>query len=157
MLDMLRIGGCILFACTLLSVIRSFTVDGAFSAVLAGTMEVSTGASVLAQLSIPLRLKASLTIGAAAFGGLSLALQTMCCYPDLKLIPYLLRKLLYGALVFLVCYLIFPLFPVVSAAFASRQEVLQRSLSLSALILSSVLSLGFIGVLSLMTNPKRTD
>ncbi|MBR0356968.1 MAG: hypothetical protein IJH54_05775, partial [Clostridia bacterium] len=50
----------------------------------------------------------------------------------------------------LVCYLLFPLFPSVSAAFASRQQLMDRSLTLSALLLSSLLSVAFMGVLSLM-------
>ena len=157
MLDMLHIGGCILFICTLLLVIRQI-LPGPFSyAALAGSMETSTGASAIAALELPLRMKASLLIGAAAFGGLSLGLQTLCCYPDLKLAPYLCKKLLYGTLVSVVCYLIIPLFPGVVAAFANRQEVLSRSLSLSALILSSALSAAFIGVLSLMIGPRITN
>jgi len=123
--------------------------DGAYAA-LAGCMEVSIGTSVLSELTMPLRVKVSLMTGVAAFGGLSLALQTLCCYPKLPLIPYLARKLLLGMLVGLVCYLLFPLFPSVSAAFASRQQLMDRSLSLSALLLSSLLSVAFMGVLSLM-------
>ena len=162
MLDMLRIGGCILFACTLLSVMRPFLTSAAASAAAAGAMEISAGASAMAALALPLRVKVSLSIGTAAFGSLSLGrlslgLQTLCCFPGLKLIPYLLKKLLYGALVGAVCYALFPLFPGVAAAFASRQEVLQRSLSLSALILSSALSAAFIGVLSLMIGPRNTN
>lgn len=157
MLDMLRIGGCILFACTLLFVMRPLLTSAAVSAAVAGAMEISAGASAMAALALPLRVKVSLSIGAAAFGGLSLGLQTLCCFPGLKLIPYLLKKLLYGALVGAVCYALFPLFPGVAAAFASRQEVLQRSLSLSALILSSALSAAFIGVLSLMIGPRNTN
>ena len=157
MLDMLRIGGCILFACTMLFVMRPLLTSAAVSAAVAGAMEISAGASAMAALALPLRVKVSLSIGAAAFGGLSLGLQTLCCFPGLKLIPYLLKKLLYGALVGAVCYALFPLFPGVAAAFASRQEVLQRSLSLSALILSSALSAAFIGVLSLMIGPRNTN
>lgn len=157
MLDMLRIGGCILFTCTMLFVMRPLLTSAAVSAAVAGAMEISAGASAMAALALPLRVKVSLSIGAAAFGGLSLGLQTLCCFPGLKLIPYLLKKLLYGALVGAVCYALFPLFPGVAAAFASRQEVLQRSLSLSALILSSALSAAFIGVLSLMIGPRNTN
>ncbi len=157
MLDMLRIGGCILFACTLLFVMRPLLTSAAVSAAVAGAMEISAGASAMAALALPLRVKVSLSIGAAAFGGLSLGLQTLCCFPGLKVIPYLLKKLLYGALVGAVCYALFPLFPGVAAAFASRQEVLQRSLSLSALILSSALSAAFMGVLSLMIGPRNTN
>ena len=154
---MLRVGGCILLACTLLAVLRPIAVSMAAYAALAGLLEVSTGVAALAALALPLRVKASLMIGTAAFGGLSLALQTACCWPGLKLIPYLIQKLLFGALIGFACYLLFPLFPGVSAAFASRQEVLARSLSLSALLLSSLLSLGFMGVLSLMVSPKRAN
>ena len=136
---------------------RPLLTSAAVSAAVAGAMEISAGASAMAALSLPLRVKASLLIGAAAFGGLSLGLQTLCCFPGLKLIPYLLKKLLYGALVGLVCYALFPLFPGVAAAFASRQDVLQRGLSLSALILSSALSAAFIGVLSLMIGPRNTN
>ncbi len=118
-------------------------------------MEVSVGASALGALSLPLRLKTSLLIGASAFGGLSLALQTMCCYPGLQPIPYLLKKLLLGVLAGLSCYLLLPLFPSVSAVFASRQEALSRSLALTALLLSSALSLAFVGVLSLMICPRK--
>ena len=157
MLDMLRVGGCILLACTLLAILRPIAVSMAAYAALAGLLEVSTGVAALCELSLPLRVKASLMIGTAAFGGLSLALQTACCWPGLKLIPYLIQKLLFGALIGFTCYLLFPLFPGVSAAFASRQEVLARSLSLSALLLSSLLSLGFMGVLSLMVSPKRAN
>ena len=157
MLDILRVGGCILLACTLLAVLRPVAVSVEAYAALAGGLEVSTGVAALCELSLPLRVKASLMIGTAAFGGLSLALQTACCWPGLKLIPYLIQKLLFGALIGFTCYLLFPLFPGVSAAFASRQEVLARSLSLSALLLSSLLSLGFMGVLSLMVSPKRAN
>ena len=155
MLDMLRICGCIIFTCTLLSLTRPLlSSEGAYAA-LASCMEVSTGTAMVSGLSLPLRLKSSLLIGVSAFGGLSLALQTMCCYPELKLGPYLLKKLLLGALVGLICYLLFPLFPSVSAVFASRQQMLSRSLTLSALLLSSALSLAFIGVLSLMMDQRK--
>ncbi len=157
MLDMLRIGGCILFACTLLSVIRPFLPNAWASAALAGCMEVSAGASTIASLALPFRAKVSLLTGVAAFGGLSLGLQTLCCFPRLRLVPYLIKKLLYGALAGAVCYLLFPLFPGVAAAFASRQQVLQRSLSLSALLLSSALSAAFMGILSLMIGPRNTN
>lgn len=157
MLDMLRIGGCILFSCTLLFVIRQMLPGAYASAALAGSMEISTGASAIAELALPLRLKASLLMGTAAFGGLSLGLQTLCCYPGLELVPYLFKKLLYGALVGLVFYLVFPLFPGIAPAFASRQAVVQRSLSLSAMLLSSLLSAAFMGVLSLMISPKRRN
>lgn len=155
MLDMLRIGGCILFVCTLLSLVRSLVPDKGAYATLAGLMEVSVGTSALSALGLPLRLKTSLLIGFSAFGGLSLVLQTMCCYPGLKPVLYLLRKLLLGVLVGLTCYLLFPLFPSVSEVFASRQEALSRSLALSALLLSSALSLAFVGVLSLMVSSRK--
>ena len=157
MLDMLRIGGCILFTCTLLFVVQPLIPSATLSAALAGFMEISAGASAIAQLSLPLRTKVSLLIGTAAFGGLSLTLQTSCCCPKIRLLPYLLEKLLYGVLVGSVCYLLFPLFPAVSAAFAGRQAVLARSLSLSALVLSSALSAAFIGILSLMVAPGKTN
>ncbi len=155
MLDMLRVGGCILFACTLLYLAKPLVRGEAARAALAGCMEISIGASAIAGLSLPLRLKASLLAGTCAFGGMSLTLQTVCCYPELRLVPYLLRKLLLGVLAGLVCYFLFPLFPRVSTAFASRQAVLQRSLSLSALFLSSAFSLAFIEVLSLMMASEK--
>lgn len=155
MLDMLRIGGCILFICTLLSLVQPITPSERANAALAGLMEVSIGTTAISELSLPLRLKASLMMGAAAFGGLSLGLQTVCCYPELKLLPYLLKKLVFGGLVGLMSYLAFPLFPGVSTVFASRQEVLSRSLSISALLFSSILSVGFIAVLSLMMSSRH--
>ena len=155
MLDMLRIGGCILFTCSLLSLTGPLLPGAGARAALAGCMEVSAGASAISALSLPLRMKVSLLAGVAAFGGLSLALQTLCCCPGLKLIPYLGRKLLLGVMTGLLCYVLFPLFPSVSAAFASRQEVLTRSLSLSALLLSSALSAAFMGVLSLMFSKTK--
>ncbi len=155
MLDMLRIGGCILFTCTLLSLLRPLIPQERVFAALAACMEVTTGASAIAALSLPMRLKTSLLLGAALFGGLSFALQTLCCYPEVKLLPYLVRKLLLGLLAGSVCYLILPLFPTVTAAFASRQQVISRSLSLCALFLSCALSSAFIGVLSLMVSGKR--
>lgn len=155
MMDMLRVGGCILFACTLLSLVRNTMMSDTAYAALAGVLEVSTGTSVISQLPLPLRLKTSLLIGAAAFGGMSLALQTMCCYPGLRLLPYLIRKLLLCALSGLLCYLLFPLFPSVSNVFANRQEVLTRSLSLGSLFLSCALSIAFVGVLSLMMRPRN--
>ena len=155
MLDMLRIGGCVLFVCTLLSLMEPLFSGRAASAALAGLLEVSTGTAKISALSLPLRLKTSILIGVSAFGGLSLMLQTICCYPGLKPVLYLLKKLLLGALVGLICYLLFPLFPSVSAVFASRQEALSRSLVLTALLLSSALSLAFVGVLSLMICPRK--
>ena len=79
----------------------------------------------------------------------------MCFYQQLKLVPYLSRKLLLGVFIGLICYLLFPFFPTVSAVFADRQEALSRSLALSALLLSSTLSLAFVGVLSLMICPRK--
>ena len=155
MLDMLRIGGCIVFSCTLLSLIQPFAARESLFAVFSGLIEVSTGTSTIAALALPLRLKVSLLTSAAAFGGMSLALQTACCYPALKLGPYLLGKLALGVLSGAACYLLFPLFPSVSAAFASRQTVISRSLSLSALLLSSALSVAFVGVLGLMMSAKN--
>ena len=155
MLDMLRIGGCILFSCTVLALIQSFLLSDEFSAILAALMEISSGTAAVARLSLPLRLKVSLLIGISAFGGLSLALQTMCCYPELRLVPYLIRKLLLGVLAGLCCYLLFPLFPSVATTFANRQNVIERSLSLSALLLSSALSAAFVGLLSLMMTPRK--
>ena len=113
------------------------------------------GVSALAEAALPLRLKSSLMTGFAAFGGLSLALQTMCCYPDLDIFVYLIRKLLLGALIGAVCYAVFPLFPTVSSVFASSQEMINRSLSLSSLLLSSVLSAAFTGMLSLMVSQRK--
>ena len=155
MLDMLKIGGCILLVCTLLSLMEPLFSGRAASAALAGLLEVSTGTAMISALSLPLRLKTSILIGVSAFGGLSLMLQTICCYPGLKPVPYLLKKLLLGALVGLICYLLFPLFPSVETVFASRQQMLSRSLTLSALLLSSALSLAFIGVLSLMMDQRK--
>ena len=155
MLDMLRVGGCIVFACTLLSLLRPlFPGDKAYAA-MAGLLEVSTGTALVGELSLPLRLKASLLFGVSAFGGLSLALQTICCYPGLKLVPYLMKKLLLGVLTTLTCFFLFPLFPGVSVVFASRQQVLSRSLTIGVLLLSSALSLAFIGVLSLMMAQRK--
>lgn len=155
MSDMLNIGGCILFACTLLYVTRTLLPQKAAQAVLAGAMEVSIGTASIASLDLPLRLRVSLSIGAASFGGLSLALQTACCYPGLSLARYLLEKLALGAAVGFVCFLIFPLFPGVFAVFAGRQAVPHRSLSLSALLLSSLLSAAFIAVVSLMASSRK--
>ena len=151
MLDMLRIGGCIVLVCTLLALMRPILPNEYAYAILSGWAEVSIGASAIASVSLPLRLKASLLIGFSAFGGLSLALQTECFSPGLKLAPYLLQKAALGVLVGFVCYVLFPLFPSVSTVFASRQLILSRGLSLSALFLSSALSIAFIGVLSLMS------
>lgn len=157
MLDMLRIGGCILFICTLLSLIQPIVPDETAYAILAGCMEVSIGATVMAGLPLPLRWRVSLLIGASAFGGLSLFLQTLCCYPDLKPVSYLLKKLVLGGMVGLVCYLLFPLFPAVSTVFADRQQVLQRSLTLGALLFSSLLSAAFMALLSLMVAPQKKN
>ena len=63
--------------------------------------------------------------------------------------------LLLGVLTTLTCFFLFPLFPGVSVVFASRQQVLSRSLTIGVLLLSSALSLAFIGVLSLMKKKKK--
>ena len=68
MLDMLRIGGCIVFSCTLLSLIQPFAARESLFAVFSGLIEVSTGTSTIAALALPLRLRVSLLTSAAAFG-----------------------------------------------------------------------------------------
>ena len=155
MLDMLRVGGCMVLACTVLGLLEPVLPGPAAYAALAACMEVSTGAAAIAALSLPLRVNASLIIGAAAFGGLSLGLQTACCWPGVNLGRYLFRKLLLGILTGGVCYLLIPLFPGIAAAFASRQEMMSRGLAVSALLLSSLLSLAFMGVLSLMLCARK--
>ena len=156
MLDMLRIGGCIL-ACTMLSLVHPLLSSPSLYAAISGCMEVSTGVSFIAALSLSVRVKVGILTGVAAFGGMSLAMQTACCYPGLRMGPYLLRKLGLGVLAGSVSYLLFPLFPNVTSVFAGRQEVIQRSLSLSALLLSSLLSLAFMGVLGLMMSGTHTN
>ena len=66
-----------------------------------------------------------------------------------------MKKLLLGVLTTLTCFFLFPLFPGVSVVFASRQQVLSRSLTIGVLLLSSALSLAFIGVLSLMMAQRK--
>lgn len=157
MLDMLRIGGCIILACTMLSLVHPLLSSPSLYAAVSGCMEVSTGVSAIAALSLSVRVKVGILTGVAAFGGMSLAMQTACCYPGLRMGPYLLRKLGLGVLTGGVSYLLFPLFPNVTSVFAGRQEVIQRSLSLSALLLSSLLSLAFMGVLGLMMSGTHTN
>ena len=147
---MLQVGGCLVFACALLGVLQKVCPGPILSALLPALFEVSAGAAALSALSLPLRLKTSLLLGAACFGGLSLGLQALCAYPRGKLLPYLLQKLLLGALAGGLCYLLFPLFPDLAGAFAPRQVLLRRALSAGALGLSSLLSVLLLFLLSLM-------
>lgn len=150
MLDILRVCGCVVFASSLLGVLRSFPLLTPLYPIIAPFMEVSTGAMALSSLAVPLRVKVSLLCGAAAFGGLAVALQTVCVFPSVRLGNYIVKKLLLACLVFLVCYIVFPLFPIPAAVFTSGQEMMRRTLTAGGLLLSFAVSLIYVFLLSIM-------
>lgn len=155
MQDMLKIGGCIMFSTTLLSLLRPLTGEGAAHVLLSALLEVSAGSQAIASLPIGMRELVSLLTTAASFGGLTLALQGMCVCDSIELAPYLGIKALLGLLSGLLCYLVFPLLPTTTSAFANGQEVLRRSSSLSGLLVCSAFSLLYVTVFTLMAAGGR--
>ena len=154
MLNMLKIGGCIIFSCVLLSVALTLLPlkSALFTALLSGLVEVTAGAAALPATSLPLRLQLSLCAFFCGFGGLSIALQTRCFLSLPSFGGYLLKKLLLGCVSFCLCYLSFPLFPLVqsSGAFPLKEDTLFRLSAGAGLLASMVFSLLFILLFSLI-------
>lgn len=161
--SMLRIGGCVLLCSALASVLTAaLSLGGLPKALLCGLLEVTGGCSALRDSGLSLRLQVSLCALFAGFGGLCIALQSLCFLP-LKPGAYLLKKLGMGLISGTVCYLTFPLFvhDTLSAAFAPDAivpipQLTRRAAALGALGLSMGISLLFTLICTCIYKGGRT-
>lgn len=78
-------------------------------ALIIGALEMTNGVSMLASAAIGLRLKLALACAIISFGGVCIFIQANAISP-VKASVYLLTKLFHGALAFMLCLLMFPLF-----------------------------------------------
>lgn len=146
----LRMGGCLLLCSALVSLLTEVLgLGGLPKALLSGFLEVTGGCASLKDSGLSLRLQVSLCALFTGFGGLCVALQSLCFLP-LKLGRYLLKKLGMGLLSGAVCYLTFPLFvpQTLSAVFAAdvfpeMTRLTARATAMGALGLSMGISLLF--------------
>lgn len=148
--SMLRIGGCLLLCSALTAVAtEALSLSGLPKALLSGLLEVTGGCAALKDSGLSLRLQVSLCALFTGFGGLCIALQSLCFLP-LKPGQYLLKKLGMGLLSGVVCYLTFPLFvpQTLSTVFADGSlppihQLTARATAMGALGLSMGISLLF--------------
>lgn len=148
--SMLGIGGCLLLCSALTAVAtEALSLSGLPKALLSGLLEVTGGCTALKDSGLSLRLQVSLCALFTGFGGLCIALQSLCFLP-LKPGQYLLKKLGMGLLSGLVCYLTFPLFvpQTLSTVFADGSlppihQLTARATAMGALGLSMGISLLF--------------
>lgn len=148
--SMLRIGGCLLLCSALTAIAtEALSLSGLPKALLSGLLEVTGGCAALKDSGLSLRLQVSLCALFTGFGGLCVALQSLCFLP-VKLGQYLLKKLGMGLLSGAVCYLTFPLFvpQTLSTVFADGSlpqihQLTARAMAMGALGLSMGISLLF--------------
>lgn len=148
--SMLGIGGCLLLCSSLTAVAtEAMSLSGLSKALLSGLLEVTGGCAALKDSGLSLRLQVSLCALFTGFGGLCVALQSLCFLP-LRPGQYLLKKLGMGLLSGVVCYLTFPLFvpQTLSAVFADGRlpqihRLTARAMAMGALGLSMGISLLF--------------
>lgn len=93
-----KIGGYVILFSILGQLLFHFVPMSVYSVLGSSMLEISSGASYLRKLSVPLLTKKVLMSGILAFGGLSAAFQTgsILTGSGLKLFPYILIKLLNG-------------------------------------------------------------
>ncbi|MDO4543552.1 MAG: hypothetical protein Q4C01_03275 [Clostridia bacterium] len=154
MLQLLKIGGCIAL-CSVLSELL-FSVlrveNPLLCAIIGGCIELTYGCNALLATALPLRYQLALAGFFTAFGGLSIALQSLCFLKMDSTPRYLFVKFLMGLCTGLVCYLITPLFLPDSLipTFSLGKDELKNALTTGGILFCSAVSLSFILFLALL-------
>ena len=161
----LNIGGCIVFASVLGSLIEATGVFRLFGAnaptaraATLGLFEMTSGVSAIAALPLSLSLRLALAAFFIQFGGMSVLLQSASFLP-LSLPRYCLGKLFLALISSFLTYFLTPLLcPArTAAAFATGTELLHNTFDLLAVSLSSVFGLLLIFVFTFgLGRQKRT-
>lgn len=141
MLSMLNICGALVFFMALMAAVKQVIPmpGGIVGAVISGMLEMVSGCTELAKLSLPLRTVSAVSAFIFSFGGVCIFSQSLT-FCQLKPLIYFSTKLIQGGVAALIAWLIFPLFP--------RTLSVYNSISSQALISNALSFLQVLGVSS---------
>lgn len=150
-LSMLNICGALVFFMSLMAVIRQVIPlpGGVVGAVLFGMLEMVSGCTALAGLSLPLRTASTVSAFIFSFGGVCIFAQSLT-FCQLKPLIYFSTKLLQGSIAAAITWFIFPLFSGALAVYnsISPHELVSNTLSflqvlgISSVAMSAVMLIG---------------
>ena len=151
MMSMLNICGALVFFMALMAAVRQVIPlpGGIAGAVLSGMLEMVSGCTELAELSLPFRTMASASAFIFSFGGVCIFAQSLT-FCQLKPLIYFSTKLLQGIIAALIAWLTTPLFPYAHAvynsipahALASNALSFLQVLGVSAVAMAAVMLIG---------------
>ncbi|MDD3401262.1 MAG: hypothetical protein PHT58_06520 [Eubacteriales bacterium] len=154
MLGLLRVGGCIVFCSVLLSVIFSKIPIGspAVKAVVGGIVELTNGCKALVSSGMTLRLQLAFIGFFTSFGGLSIALQTLCFLKLERPLRYIGVKFFMGVVCGIISYLLTPLFvaDTVVATLSISQNYVVNALTVGGILFCSLVGMVFVLLLALI-------
>lgn len=164
MTGILKVGGCVVF-CSVISTVL-FSIAGLTSpllrSIIGGCIEMTYGCNAIASSGLPLKLQLAICAFLIGFGGLSIALQSLCFLPLDNTGRYIGVKFLMGLCCGILAYLFTPIFvsePIV-ATLAMPQAELINALTTGGLLFCSIVGLSFVMLFSVIVRrsvqKKRT-
>ena len=174
MVDMLKVGGTVVFFLVLSEVLTqlkvfdvlSLPLDAAFSkipgasparGILMGFLEMTGGCSRIAKAGLPILYSVPLCAFLISFGGLSIMVQAMAFVPFQKPLRYLAIKLLHGICSAAIAYLMLALSPAAAQTLApiSAPYYVVNALTGLALLFASALGVAAAFLLALLFGKKE--
>ncbi|MDO4564101.1 MAG: hypothetical protein Q4C04_00615 [Clostridia bacterium] len=161
MLSLLKVGGCIAI-CAVVSECL-FTVTSLSSplarALIGGCIELTYGCRMLLETGLNLRFQLAFSAFFTAFGGFSIALQSLCFLKLANPLRYLGVKFAMGLCAGLVCYLIAPLLVPreIALALSIGKRELTNAITTAGILFCSVVSLSFALLFALIVKGKALE
>lgn len=174
MVDMLKVGGSVIFFLVLAEVLTqlkvldvlSLPLDALFlkvpggspaKGVLLGLMEMTGGCSRIAKAGLPLIYSVPLCSFLIGFGGLSVMVQAMAFVPFQKPLRYLFYKLIHGVFSGLIAFALLSLFPLATETLAPSLQpyYVVNALTGLALLFSCALGVSTALLLALLFGKKE--
>ena len=148
MLSMLNICGALVFFMALMAVIRQILPlpGGIIGAVLSGMLEMVSGCTELAGLSLSFRAAAAVSAFIFSFGGVCIFAQSLT-FCQLSPLIYFSTKLVQGAIASLIAWLIALLFP---SALAVYNSIPPHAIAANALSFLQVLGVSSVAMAAVM-------
>lgn len=147
--NMLTVCGAVLFFGVVSQLVMSYLpLEGIVLAAASGIVEFVTGSIAVSGLDIPTAQKLIITAFIVGFAGLSVHIQVMAATVkyELSLVPYVVGKVIHGAIAALYTFIYLSINPITSAVF---KVSLDKSFSASAAYSGVVVIICIIAILSI--------
>jgi len=145
---MLTVCGAVLFFGVVSQLVMSYLpLEGVMKAAASGIVEFVTGSIAVSGLDLPTAQKLIITAFIVGFAGLSVHIQVMAATVkyELSLLPYIIGKIIHGAIAALYTFIYLSINPITSAVFMVS---LDKSFSASAAYSGVVVIICIIAILS---------